>query len=160
MLYRNWFAIPVMRAHVSALWPSFRDVATFRKDVSNRLYKSAAHVFVEEEFHATEFTSRRSRAAANARHARISSRVRSGKSFRISSSLIPPARYSRTSYTVIRVPLTHGLPLRTAGFIKIRSCQFMRRLYLVVGEPRFGTLRRWERSNGLRRERPAVPMPA
>ena len=63
----------------------------------------------------------------------MSSRVRSGKSVRISSSLIPPARYSRTSYTVILVPLTHGLPLRTAGFIKIRSCQFMRELYLVVG---------------------------
>src|SRR5437867_12959202 len=80
--------------------------------VGKRLCKSVAHVFIEEKFHATEFPSRRSRAAANARHARMSSRVRPGKSFRISSSLIPPARYSKTSYTVILVPLTHGLPLR------------------------------------------------
>src|SRR5439155_11911897 len=116
-------------------------MATPEEHVGKRLCKSVAHVFVEEEFHATEFTSRRSRAAANARHARISSRVRSGKSFRISSSLIPPARYSRTSYTVIRVPLTHGLPLRTAGFIKIRSCQFMRGLYPVVKDRGFATLR-------------------
>src|SRR5947199_10838075 len=109
-------------------------MATPGEHVGKRLCKSVAHVFIEEKFHATEFTSRRSRAAANARHARMSSRVRSGKSFRISSSLIPPARYSKTSYTVILVPLTHGLPLRTAGFIKIRSCQFMRELYLAGRE--------------------------
>jgi len=28
---------------------------------------------------------------------------------------MPPAKYSRMSYTVIRVPLMHGLPLRIPG---------------------------------------------
>jgi hypothetical protein len=60
----------------------------------------------------------------------MSSRERSGKSFRISSSVIPPARYSRMSYTVILEPLMHGLPLLTDGLIWILSCQFMRGLYL------------------------------
>lgn len=64
-----------------------------------------AHVLVEEQLHATELSRRRSQAAANASAARMSSRVRFGKSRRISSSAMPPARYSRTSYTVMRVPL-------------------------------------------------------
>src|SRR5258705_13873900 len=79
-------------------------------------------VLVKQQRHATELASRRSRAAANARAARMSSRVRSGKSLRISSSVIPPARYSSRSYTVMRVPLMHGLPLRTVGFTETRSC--------------------------------------
>ncbi len=40
---------------------------------------------------------RRSRSAANAKQARISSRVKSGKSSRISCSVIPDAKYSKTS---------------------------------------------------------------
>jgi Transposase IS116/IS110/IS902 family len=80
---------------------------------------------VEEHLHATEFDRRRSRAAANAKEARMSSRVRSGKSPRICSSVMPPARYSSTSYTAMRVPLIQGLPLRTAGFTVIRSSQPM-----------------------------------
>ncbi len=88
--------------------------------------ESWAQVLVEEEFHAAGgMASRRSRAAANARQARMSSRVRLGKSARIWSSVIPPAKYSRTSYTVIRVPRTHGLLLRTPGAIVIRSSRFI-----------------------------------
>ena len=34
---------------------------------------------------------------------------------RTSSWLMPLAKYSSTSDTVIRVPLTHALPLRTPG---------------------------------------------
>ncbi len=85
-----------------------------------------AQILVEEQLHAAGGTaSRRSRAAANARQARMSSRVRLGKSARIWSSAIPPAKYSRTSYTVIRVPRTQGLPLRTPGAIVIRSSRFI-----------------------------------
>src|SRR5271166_6434373 len=83
----------------------------------------------EEQLHATELARRRSRAAAKAKTARMSSRVRSAKSLRISSSVIPPARYSSTSYTVMRVPLIQGLPLRTAGFTEIRSCHMIVGLY-------------------------------
>lgn len=62
-----------------------------------RLHQLGAEVLIEKELHATEFDRRRSRAAANARQARMSSRDRSGKSARISSSVIAPARYSKTS---------------------------------------------------------------
>ena len=48
-----------------------------------------------------------------------------GKSRTNSSSDIPPAKYSRMSYTVIRVPLIQGLPLRMAGSIAMRSSRFM-----------------------------------
>lgn len=46
-------------------------------------HECGAEVRVEENLHATEFVSRRSRAAAKARVARMSSRDRSGKSPRI-----------------------------------------------------------------------------
>lgn len=60
--------------------------------------QSIGEVVIEEQFHlGGRDTSFRSRSAANARHARISSRVRSGKSLRMSPSLMPDARYSRTS---------------------------------------------------------------
>ena len=58
---------------------------------------------------------RRSRAAAKANTARMCSVRRSGKSARISASVMPPARYSSTSATVMRVPRMQGLPLRTPG---------------------------------------------
>ena len=87
--------------------------------------KRRTQIRVEENLHATEFDKRRSRAAANAKEARMSSRLRSGKSPRICSSVMPPARYSSTSYTVIRVPLTQGLPLRTAESTVIRSSQLI-----------------------------------
>lgn len=73
-------------------------------------------VLIEEQFHcAGNETSLRSRSAANSRQARISSRVRSGKSLRMSASLMPEARYSNTSYTVMRRPRMQGLPPRLAG---------------------------------------------
>jgi hypothetical protein len=46
----------------------------------------------------------------------MSSRVRSGKSVRMSSSLIPEARYSNTSETVMRRTRTQSLPPRFFGF--------------------------------------------
>jgi len=55
----------------------------------------------------------------------MSSRVRSGKSRRISSSLIPEARYSKTSLTVIRRARTHGFPARLEGSNVIRERQSM-----------------------------------
>src|SRR5213593_2639167 len=64
------------------------------------LHELGAQVLVEEQLHpADELARRRSRLAAKARQARISSTVRSGKSARICASVMPPARYSRTSYT-------------------------------------------------------------
>lgn len=60
--------------------------------------ESMREVMVEEESHeGGRETSFRSRSAAKVRQARMSSRVRSGKSLRMSSSLMPDARYSRTS---------------------------------------------------------------
>ncbi len=60
--------------------------------------KAMREVVIEEQFHeGGRETSFRSRSAAKVRQARMSSRVRSGESLRISSSLIPEARYSRTS---------------------------------------------------------------
>lgn len=83
--------------------------------------KSRAEIFVEKQLHpAVGAASLRSRAAANSRAARTSSRDRDGKSRRMSSSDIPPARYSRMSYTVMRVPLMQGLPLRTPGSMTMR----------------------------------------
>ena len=63
----------------------------------NQADQARAQIFVEEELHATELARRRSREAANARHARMSSSVRSGKSATISVSRMPPAKYSSTS---------------------------------------------------------------
>jgi len=59
----------------------------------------------------------------------MSSRVRSGKSRRMSSSLMPDAMYSRTSDTVIRKPRMHGLPPRFPGSIVIRDRQSTRSRY-------------------------------
>ena len=65
--------------------------------VSQESGELRTHVLIEKELHAAGLERRRSRAAANARHARISSPARSGKSARISLSLMPPAMYSSTS---------------------------------------------------------------
>jgi hypothetical protein len=40
-----------------------------------------------------------------------------GEFSQISSGVIPPARYSNTSVTVIRMPRIQGLPLRLSGSI-------------------------------------------
>src|SRR5262245_36188538 len=95
------------------------DVGT---DVTKSLAEAMREVLIEQQLHSTPVAmSRRSRSAAKARQARMSSRVRSGKSRTISSSDIPPAKYSRTSETVMRRPRTHGLPPRLPGSIVIRS---------------------------------------
>jgi hypothetical protein len=92
------------------------DVLAARKQGFQILGKARTEVFVEEQLHAArELARRRSLAAANARQARMFSRLRLGKSARIWSSVMPPAKYSRMSYTVIRVPLMHGLPFRIPG---------------------------------------------
>ena len=92
------------------------DVLAARKQGLQILGKMRTEVLVKQQLHAArELARRRSLAAANARQARMSSRLRLGKSVRIWSSVMPPAKYSRMSYTVIRVPLMHGLPLRIPG---------------------------------------------
>jgi hypothetical protein len=48
----------------------------------------------------------------------MSSIVHSGKSARISASVMLDARYSKTSDTVIRSPRTQGFPLRLPAFIE------------------------------------------
>lgn len=58
---------------------------------------SLGQVLIEKELHAAALKSLRSRSAANDRHALMSSRVSSEKSVRISSSVMPEARYSNTS---------------------------------------------------------------
>ncbi len=110
-------------------------VGTFKSDISHMTalgifgvkytHELRAQTLVEKEFHAAELDRRRSRDAANAKHALISSRVISGKSEIILPSSIPPAIYSRTSYTVMRVPFIYGFPLRIAGLTEIRSCHFI-----------------------------------
>src|SRR5712691_362596 len=97
-----------------------------RVEVCETVQKTGREILVEEQPHAggTD-TNLRSRSAAKARQARMSSRVRSGKSRRISSSLIPDARYSKTSVTVIRRPRMQGLPPRLPGSKVIRERQSM-----------------------------------
>ncbi len=56
-------------------------MCTAGKLQSEAIDQLGADVLVKEQLHATEFA-RRSRAAANASDARMSSRVRSGKSLR------------------------------------------------------------------------------
>lgn len=110
---------------IGALQSNISYMSAFRILILQSNRKCWTQILVEEELHAAELVSRRSRDAAKAKHALISSRVRSGKSDSILSSSIPPAMYSNTSYTVMRVPLMQGFPLRIEGFTEIRSCQFM-----------------------------------
>lgn len=104
---------------VFSLQSNIPNMITFWEFRYQNLYKIGTKILVKKKFHEMEFETRRSRAAANCRQARISSRVRSGKSERILSSLMPPARYSNTSYTVMRVPVIQGLPLRIVEFTEI-----------------------------------------
>ena len=93
-----------------------------RKHVRKGGDETRRDVLVKEEFHPGGIeTSLRSRAAANARAARMSSGSRSGRSARISASVIPEARYSRTSCTVIRSPRMHGFPPLLPGSSVMRS---------------------------------------
>ena len=101
-----------------------------RKDLREASDETRGHIVVEEELHPGGLeTSRRSRSAANASAARMSSGSRSGKSARISDSVIPEATCSRTSYTVILSPRMHGFPplfsgsrvMQSNGFISSRA---------------------------------------
>lgn len=79
-------------------------------------------VLIKQQLHAAGVVkSFFSRSAANAKHARMSSAVRSGKSETISSVDIPPAKYSSTSETVMRNPRMQGLPLLLPGSIVMMS---------------------------------------
>src|ERR1017187_1651358 len=74
------------------LQPDVADMLTFAIAVRECRWKDRRQILVKEQFHAGMLASLRSRSAANARQARMSSPVRSGKSCRISSSVIPAAR--------------------------------------------------------------------
>lgn len=65
--------------------------------VKNPGYDPVGQVLIAQEFHGEATKSLRSRSAAKARQALRSSRVSSEKSARISSSVMPEARYSSTS---------------------------------------------------------------
>ena len=107
---------------VRAAKPDIANVTTVREYVYQGAHEPVRQVLVEEQVHVGGISrSRRSRSAAKAKQARISSRVRSGKSLRISFSDMPEARYSRTSYTVIRSPRIHGFPPRFPGSIVING---------------------------------------
>ena len=83
-------------------------------------------VLVEEEPHSGGIeTTLRSRAATNNSAARMSSGSKSGKSARISSFVIPEAKYSSRSYTVIRSPRMHGFPALFPGSSVMRSKRSM-----------------------------------
>jgi hypothetical protein len=83
------------------------------------LAQLVGQILVEQQhgYSAGTTDSQRSRSAAKARQALMSSRVKSGNSSRISVSDMPEARYSSTSYTVIRSPRMQGFPLRLPGSI-------------------------------------------
>ena len=84
--------------------------------------ESIGKVVIEQQLHCGRIdTSLRSLSAAKAKQARMSSWVKSGKSVRIASSLMPEARYSSTSETVMRRLRMHGLPPRLAGSMVMRS---------------------------------------
>ena len=97
------------------------DVRAVGIKIRQQMWEARREVLIKQEFHAGRTANLRSRSAAKARHARMSSKVRSGNSATIASGDIPPARYSSTSVTVILVPRMHGFPLRLSGVIVIRS---------------------------------------
>src|SRR5439155_12270524 len=74
------------------------DVRAARKIPGKLLDQPRTEILVEQQLHAAVGPARRrSRAAAKARHARMCSGFKLGKSVSICCSVIPPARYSRTS---------------------------------------------------------------
>ena len=78
---------------VGAGQPDVTHMGGVGEDLGQRLYETRRQILVEEELHTggTD-ASLRSRSAANARHARMSSAVRSGKSARIWASVMPEAK--------------------------------------------------------------------
>jgi hypothetical protein len=107
---------------VCRLQANLADMSRARVKIAEDHEQTGREVLVEEQPHAggTE-TNLRSRSAAKARQARMSSRVKSGRSRRMSSSVIPDARYCRTSVTVIRRPRMQGFPPRLPGSNVIRA---------------------------------------
>jgi len=101
--------------------PKIPDVPAAGKQWKQNFNEPEREVQVEQRLHATVPRSRRSRSAANAKQARMSSAFRSGKSARISASVMPEAKYSSTSDTVMRMPRIHGFPLHFPGSTVIRS---------------------------------------
>ena len=89
---------------------------------------------VKEQLHAAGMVrSLRSRTAAKARQAWISSAVCSQELERISPMDIPAASYSNISETLIDIPRTHGLPLRVPGAIVIRKLSDVNNIAGIVG---------------------------
>src|SRR5271155_2523778 len=95
------------------------DMGTVGELISQCANEARAQVLIEQKLQDTAGSAlrRRSRSAAKLRTAWMCSRRNSGKSASIACSSMPLARYSSTSETVMRVPLTQGLPLRTPGVI-------------------------------------------
>ena len=108
------FVVLASKTHISY-------VTTTGKPPHKNINEAKRQILVNQRFHATDPRRRRSRSAANAKQARISSLVSSGKSARISASVMPAARYSSTSDTVMRSPRMQGYPLRLPGSIVMRS---------------------------------------
>lgn len=67
-------------------------VGADKRLLAKRRTKSVGEVLIQKQLHAGRLNNRRSRSAANARHARMSSGVKSGKSATICVSDIPEAR--------------------------------------------------------------------
>lgn len=115
-----------VRPHVPIARSVQRDVdhvETVGERVGQHVDEPPRQVLVEQQPHAG-VANRRSRSAAKANAARTWASVSSGKSATMSAVDMPAARYSRTSYTVIRVPTKHGLPLRTPGRTSINLSSF------------------------------------
>lgn len=117
--------VPEGLVRLTAQANEFNMRATGKNPIESR-NEAGTKTFVKQQLHAAcELDRRRSRWAANAKHARMSSGQTLGQSARISDSVIPPARYSRISYTVMRVPLMQRFPPRTPGVMVMRSSSRM-----------------------------------
>ena len=73
------------------------DVGRSGIEIENLRNDPVGQVLIKQELHAAALKSLRSRSAANAKQALMSSRVNSEKSVSISSSVMPEAKYSKTS---------------------------------------------------------------
>jgi len=85
-VFPDWRVVCAGQAHRA-------DVCRIRVQIAEGINKTPGEILIEEQSHPIDAeNSRRSRSAAKARQARMSSAVRSGKSWRISSCDIPDAR--------------------------------------------------------------------
>ena len=95
LLSRPHNRCPQRRPTLSRLWRPLAQYpahGSIRKYLRQSAYQRRGEVLIEEKLHAGIELSRRSRFAAKARLARMSSDVRSGKSVKISACDIPEAR--------------------------------------------------------------------